>query len=65
MGKTHEKLTLTKDQIEDCSQENKQCTTCNGKCIHWTKEDIADSVEEHPGVIPSNTHFAKIGSNCE
>jgi hypothetical protein len=28
-------------------------------------EDIADSVDEHPGVIPSNTHFAKIGSNCE
>jgi hypothetical protein len=55
----------TKDEIEDCSQENKQCTMCNGKGIHWTKEDIANSVEEHPDVIPSNTHFTKICSNCE
>jgi hypothetical protein len=55
----------TKDEIEDCFTENKQCTTCNCKGIHSTKEDIADSVEEHPGVIPSNQHYAKHCSNCK
>jgi hypothetical protein len=53
----------TKNEIEDCYQENKQCTTCNCNGIHWTKEVIADSVEEHPGVIPSNQHYAKHCSN--
>jgi hypothetical protein len=52
-----------KNEIEDCSQENKQCTTCNCKGIHWTKEVIADSVAEHPGVIPPNKHYAKHCSN--
>jgi hypothetical protein len=58
-------LIQPKMKLNIAPKKNKQCTTCNCKGICWTKENIANSIEEHQGVIPSNTHFTKICSNCE
>jgi hypothetical protein len=55
-----------KDEIEDFSQENKECTTCNGKGVHWTKNILqTTSKSTQVPYFPARTspRFAATASN--